>query len=397
MQWSRKCDGGNQALHCQCHMHNLCGSAPSFGMFLRLADVTISETDDGQCNFDAMRSWAAGHGLPDGRALIVHANCDMCSMLRSNRSGIHFKYIIIGQLDENWGQAAGEIPGRTELGRGAPFIGCDDFDEHTDKVEDFVTTFTDWLDEPNLKMFLVNQGQVIAHPKLFTVPLGIKADKYESLLEFMKMGVQANAKRSRMLLINNSGEGMRKKLNDMVIENYGSATDGILKNTYLDLNQLHCNSTCCEKSPGQEPGLPICMEPAERRFCKAGFRCYAYAQFLTHKFVFCPPGAGYDSYRIWEALYLGAIPVVEKQAGYQDIFRDLPVLELESFEQITPELLDREYKRIQDNIEEYDFTRLTSRHWLDLVMQAARGRPCRLAVADTCYLPSDPLPCAACS
>ncbi len=49
------------------------------------------------------------------------------------------------------------------------------------------------------------------------------------------------------------------------------------------------------------------------------------AALCAHHFVFCPPGNGEDTHRMWEALYAGAIPVVRESPAMRN-FRDLLVL-----------------------------------------------------------------------
>ena len=44
-----------------------------------------------------------------------------------------------------------------------------------------------------------------------------------------------------------------------------------------------------------------------------------------YKFILSPPGAGFDCHRTWEALYLGAIPIV-KTSSLDPLYKDLPVV-----------------------------------------------------------------------
>ena len=46
-------------------------------------------------------------------------------------------------------------------------------------------------------------------------------------------------------------------------------------------------------------------------------------------FCACPKGNGVDTYRFWEALYLGTIPIVDYGKFY-DQFGDLPKLDVKS-------------------------------------------------------------------
>jgi hypothetical protein len=65
----------------------------------------------------------------------------------------------------------------------------------------------------------------------------------------------------------------------------------------------------------------------------------AYLQALcSHHFVFCPPGNGEDSHRMWEALYAGAIPVVRESPAMRN-FRDLPILFVPRLDEISQDSL----------------------------------------------------------
>lgn len=63
------------------------------------------------------------------------------------------------------------------------------------------------------------------------------------------------------------------------------------------------------------------------------------SQLRFHRYVFCPPGNGEDTHRMWEALYCGAIPVVRKSPAMRG-FRDLPILFVDDLMSVTPQLLE---------------------------------------------------------
>jgi len=68
------------------------------------------------------------------------------------------------------------------------------------------------------------------------------------------------------------------------------------------------------------------------------FREYC-ADIAAHKYVLSPPGAGPDCHRHWEALALGAIPVVERSVAMSQ-FEALPILFVDRWEDATPDMLD---------------------------------------------------------
>ena len=58
------------------------------------------------------------------------------------------------------------------------------------------------------------------------------------------------------------------------------------------------------------------------------------------KFIISPPGNGDDCHRTWEAVYLGAVPVVLKSALHPDLIRDAPILAVESYEEFAERSCD---------------------------------------------------------
>ncbi|GAG08179.1 unnamed protein product, partial [marine sediment metagenome] len=61
------------------------------------------------------------------------------------------------------------------------------------------------------------------------------------------------------------------------------------------------------------------------------------------KFCISPPGGGIDCHRIWEAICLDTIPIVLKNIAFKQ-FRHLPILFIDSWEQISNEFLEKKYE-----------------------------------------------------
>jgi hypothetical protein len=87
-----------------------------------------------------------------------------------------------------------------------------------------------------------------------------------------------------------------------------------------------------------------------------------YRHVSTFKFVFSPHGAGLDCYRTYEALYLGCYPIV-KTSSLDVLYKDLPVLIVGEWDDISKDLLDETYEEFQAR--EFDFTKLYRRYWHD--------------------------------
>ena len=74
----------------------------------------------------------------------------------------------------------------------------------------------------------------------------------------------------------------------------------------------------------------------------------------------------------------GSIPVMRRSAGVGALLHSygwsadgnhsLPVLWVDDFQEIHPDMLERHYASIIARCHEYDFARLTKKWWYDMVM-----------------------------
>ena len=62
-------------------------------------------------------------------------------------------------------------------------------------------------------------------------------------------------------------------------------------------------------------------------------------QIRKHRFVICPRGNGVDTHRMWETIYLGAIPIVKRDIAHSD-WMDLPIVWVDDWGQVTPEFIE---------------------------------------------------------
>jgi hypothetical protein len=77
----------------------------------------------------------------------------------------------------------------------------------------------------------------------------------------------------------------------------------------------------------------------------------------SHPFVICPEGHGIDTVRTWECLYMGSIPIEKRNINNQ-FYTDLPILFVDSWEEINQSMLIDEYDRIihaQWNMDKLNF------------------------------------------
>ncbi len=87
-------------------------------------------------------------------------------------------------------------------------------------------------------------------------------------------------------------------------------------------------------------------------------------EMATFKFVVSPHGFGLDCYRTWEALMLGCIPIVKK-SSLDVLYEGLPVLIVNTWEEVTEELLTQKYIEMSQGI--YQYEKLQINYWIKLI------------------------------
>ncbi len=102
------------------------------------------------------------------------------------------------------------------------------------------------------------------------------------------------------------------------------------------------------------------------------------------KFVFSPPGGGPDCHRHWEALLMGAIPIVMRDAT-SPMFDELPVLLVDSYSDVTETLLSETYERFRSRSKMWDWQRIFSAFWKSRILRLDRlvDRPIPRAAPST--------------
>ena len=195
-----------------------------------------------------------------------------------------------------------------------------------------------YLDSPALRFLVTTQHQEIRHAKAISVPLGLKAERrgqgFLAELERLRgadLGVSAYPRKERLLFINFqcTNDNYRLNVSKVLEQRFGAF------NTYSLLSMNHF-----------------------------------YHGMARSKFVLCPSGLGLESYRVWEALLLGAIPVMERMGGgWMQTFDGLPVLWVDSFTGLTKGILEQHYAQLVTKCRAggFHFARLTRRWWIDRV------------------------------
>ncbi len=86
----------------------------------------------------------------------------------------------------------------------------------------------------------------------------------------------------------------------------------------------------------------------------------------TYKFAISPPGKGIDTHRCWEALMVGTIPLVISST-LNELYKDLPVLVVNDWNQINEEYLNKKYNEIIKL--KYNFEKIYCNYWLKKIKE----------------------------
>jgi hypothetical protein len=97
----------------------------------------------------------------------------------------------------------------------------------------------------------------------------------------------------------------------------------------------------------------------EKAFIDIDTETHSYQEYLiklkSYKYTISPPGNSVDCHRIWESVYLGVIPIVEKHIALETWY-DLPILFVNSFNELNEQMLNEQYETIITKSKEKAYT-----------------------------------------
>jgi hypothetical protein len=105
------------------------------------------------------------------------------------------------------------------------------------------------------------------------------------------------------------------------------------------------------------------------------------ASMAAHRFVLCPRGNGIDTHRMWEALYLGVIPIVEKNAALEE-FSDLPILFTDGLGAVDRVFLEGKYQEMVSA--KWNWEKLFLPWWRRRIEETKERMLGKVPVADHC-------------
>lgn len=171
---------------------------------------------------------------------------------------------------------------------------------------------------PNFVALFATSNE-LADRRAVSVPLGVRVNKLRPL-QFVRQNRTGD--RAKLLYGNFT-------LNDT---HYRQGKDGV----------EHIRKRLVKRFEGK-PWVDLDVS-SEQRDSPAELVRY-YSQLAAHQFVLSPEGNGIDCYRTWEALYLGAIPVV-MVSSTMSAFEGLPILFTKDYSELTEDYLERRWEEM---------------------------------------------------
>jgi hypothetical protein len=84
--------------------------------------------------------------------------------------------------------------------------------------------------------------------------------------------------------------------------------------------------------------------------------------------VLCPEGNGIETHRFWETLYMGGVPIVVRNSFTESLYRNFPIIELNSWNDLEDvELIEEKW--VAANKLQWDDNLLRLSYWTTLVNQ----------------------------
>lgn len=106
-----------------------------------------------------------------------------------------------------------------------------------------------------------------------------------------------------------------------------------------------------------------CIVHPRNHFHKNDIELY-FKTLSQSKFMICPRGCGIDTYRLWDCIFMGCIPIVEKYDGYTQ-FEDLPIVLINNWrdiETLTEKFLEDKWEEMLNK--DYNYDKLTMDYWV---------------------------------
>ena len=225
--------------------------------------------------------------------------------------------VAVSHLDANWGYLSSSIQNRTAQWESCPFQG-----KATKELFDSIFSSKHHVFVSQHRPFYVDR------PNIFNIPIGFDGNHVS---------------------LNN--------IKQSVIENQRNNRD----------NLLACN--CALASQSRQDLFHNINKNFDNNLVNSkNAPDYYFRELSSSKFCLCLSGIGYESYRVWESILFGCIPIVENNTinkhGLNKLFDHFPILQVDNFEFINPQILERHYEELKYEYQHSNYELLTNQYWI---------------------------------
>lgn len=175
----------------------------------------------------------------------------------------------------------------------------------------------------------------VKHPNIYSIPIG-RDPEIGSLSDFSL----TEATKKNLVYSN-----FAKKYHNLWFKNPGKLMYHPLRKSIFDLFKKYDWATTIDVEQWNH------YQMTGEEFLK---------QLASHEFCLAPEGNGIDTFRTWDSLYSGVIPIV-KRSQHMDAFRDLPILFTEDYREITKSYLEEKLIEIRNR--EHSWNLLKFSYW----------------------------------
>ena len=150
---------------------------------------------------------------------------------------------------------------------------------------------------------------------------------------------------------------------DLILEKKKDVDDMYL---YINYTSINTDNPFCVKNKKLRYQLDdYLIENGFEKKLKTSWNEYM-NDMKKYRFCLDPPGRGIATYRTFESIIVGTIPIVFDSILIRELFHDLPVIIISNFSQINRTFLDEEYERIISRID-YNFDKLKLDYWINYI------------------------------
>jgi len=187
---------------------------------------------------------------------------------------------------------------------------------------------------PSTLKFLFAQNADVRDDRIIPLPIGLERDKWYPEL----------------------------KKKDIIIE----LSDQVIDKTKLVYLNVNINNNLTVR-----PGLYTLFQnnnwcTVEQTINGDSFKDFA-LKIKSHKFILCPDGNGMDTHRIWESLYLGSYPIVQRHYFTEEFSKHVPLLIVDNIRDVNEELLNRKYEEFKNR--KWNWRYLKISYWKKLIQE----------------------------